>query len=102
MSGNARGGSYRTTTALAMAAYDRLPSEARHALADAVGNWVAQPLLTPYRRGTWDAADIVAQIDRWNRQELAKWEDQRARAVGPYKGNAPSLERPTSRGRVRR
>ena len=90
-------GSYRMTAALAMAAYDRLPPEARHALANAVDNWVAQPLLTWYRRGKLEAADIVAQIDRWNRRELAKWEDQRARAIGPYRGNAPSLERPSRR-----
>jgi hypothetical protein len=42
MCGNSRG-SYRTTKANMMRAFDRLPPEARAALADAVGNWVPQP-----------------------------------------------------------
>ena len=90
MSENHRGGSYRSTTANVMRAFDRLPAEARVALANAVENWVAQPLLTQHRRGILsDAASIVQRIELWNRLELAKLEHQRSRAIGPFKGNTP-------------
>jgi hypothetical protein len=46
---NHLGGTYRTTTAKMMAAYDELPPQARAALAQSVDNWVPQPLLTRYR-----------------------------------------------------
>jgi hypothetical protein len=102
MSRNELGGSYRTTTALAMAAYDRLPSEARHALANAVGDYVSQPLLTWYRRGDLDAVGIIRRVDLWDRLELTKREDQRRRAIGPYKGNVPTADRPRAVRKMRR
>jgi hypothetical protein len=44
-------GSYRTTPALKMAAYDKLPLAVRAALAGALDNWARQPRLTALRRG---------------------------------------------------
>ncbi len=74
-----------------MLADDRLPPEARRALASAVEDWVPQPLLTKYRRGT-TAADIAAFVALWDRQELAKRERQRAGAIGPYSGNRSEVK----------
>jgi len=84
MSGNNRG-SYRTTKANMMRAFDKLPPEARAALADAVGNWAPQPILTGFRRGYpgyRDGAEIAWTITRWNAEEIAKREEQRSRGVG--------------------
>jgi len=90
MSDNSTGGSYYTTTKAMMKAYDKLPPAARQAFANSIENWVPQPLLTRYRRG-WlktgsECADLV---NHWDLRELAKREEQRRRAVGPYKGNVP-------------
>lgn len=98
---NDLGGSYRTTRELMMIASDRLPAEARRALANAVENWVPQPFVTKYRRGQLDAADIVQRVALWDRKELAARENQRARAVGPYKGNTPDKPAPLPRTRRR-
>ena len=90
MSGNSSGTrKYRTTIANAMNAFDKLPSEARVALANAAGNWVPQPFLTKYRRGEFDAAGLAKWIGILNDVELAEREHQRARAIGVYKGNKP-------------
>ena len=86
MSVNSRG-SYRTTKANMMRAFDKLPPEARAALADAVDNWVPQPILTRFRRGYAgyrDGAEIAWTLARWNAEEIAKRESQRSRGVGPY------------------
>jgi hypothetical protein len=75
-----------------MRAFDKLPKSAREALANAVADWVPQPILTWHnrqRRGYETGAEIAATIERWNREELATRENQRRRAVGPYKGNVP-------------
>jgi hypothetical protein len=86
MSGNSRG-NYRSTRANRMRAFDKLPPEARAALANAVASWAPQPILTDLRRGWYkNGAEIAAEIACWDRQELAKREDQRRRGVGPYKG----------------
>ena len=103
MSGNSRG-SYRTTKANMMRAFDKLPPEARAALADAVGNWAPQPILTGFRRGYpgyRDGAEIARKIARWNAEEIAKREEQRSRGVGPYQGcqSAKPLEPATRRRR---
>lgn len=90
MSGNSNGGrKYQTTTANVMRAFDKLPPEARQALANAVGNWVPQPYLTMHRRHEKDALGIASWISVMDRVELAEREHQRSRAIGPYKGNVP-------------
>src|SRR5262245_55431785 len=87
---NTHHGSYPTTTEAMMRAFDALPPAARKALADAIENWVPQPLLTRYRRGQFRAGgEIAAIIGRWDRNELVKRQEQRRRAAGAYKGNAP-------------
>ncbi len=78
-----------------MRAFDKLPKSAREALANAVEDWVPQPILTRHNnqwRGYETGAEIAATIAKWDREELAKREDQRRRAVGPSKGNAPDRE----------
>lgn len=69
-----------------MAAFDRLPRSVRAALRDSLENWAPQPIRTRFERGM-SAKDIVKAIAKWDANELAKREDQRARAIGPYKGN---------------
>jgi len=83
-------GSYRTTAKDMMKAFDKLPPAARKALADGIDSWVPQSLLTRYRRG-WlkTGGEIAAIIKTWDQTELVKREEQRRRASGPYKGNAP-------------
>ena len=72
MSGNERDGSYRTTKANMMRAYDKLPRSVRHALANAVFDYVPQPLLTRWRRDGWKAETLVKLIAGWDRRELAR------------------------------
>jgi hypothetical protein len=86
--GNAVTGSYRSTTALVMAAFDRLPPDVRAALRDAVDNWVPQPLATRRKQG-WEDKQLVALVWDWNRSELRQREQQRRSATGRYKGNRP-------------
>ncbi len=90
--GNSVTGGYRTTAAKTMAAFDKLPPSARAALSGAVENWVCQPVLTRFNRrakGFCNGPEIAETVARWNRDELAKREHQRSRAIGPYKGNVP-------------
>jgi hypothetical protein len=61
-------GSYRTTTANMMRAYDRLPPDVRRALADANRNYVPQPLVTRLRCGA-QADVLVMLVELWDRQE---------------------------------
>lgn len=85
-------GSYRTTKAAMMRSFDQLPPSARAALANAVCNWVPQPILTGYRRqlsGYETDAKIAEMIEFWNCLALKEHEAQRRSATGPYKGNAP-------------
>jgi hypothetical protein len=71
-------GSYRTTKANMMRAFDRLPAEVRRALAGAARNYVPQPLLTKLRRGWATPGGLVALIEHWDRQERARAERRRA------------------------
>lgn len=96
---NTRGGNYRTSPANSMRAFDKLPGEIRAALANAVEDWVPQPLLTQYRRCGLETQVVLKLIGRWDRQELANREQQRARASGPYKGNVPDSSIRAARGR---
>jgi hypothetical protein len=70
-------GSYRTTKANMMAAFDKLPPEVRRALAGAEGNYVPQPLLTKLKRGSAPSL-ALALIELWDRQELARERKRRA------------------------
>lgn len=60
---NAFGG-YRTTTKNSMAAYDKLPSSARAAMANAAFDWAPQPFVTGFeRRGRWkNGKELAAYI----------------------------------------
>lgn len=83
----------------------QVPPEAQAALADAVDNWVPQPILTSFRRGYpgyRDGAEIAWTITRWNAEEIAKREEERSRGVGPYQGfqSAKPLESATRRRRL--
>lgn len=65
--GNANG-NYQTTTENIMKAFDKLPSAVRIALANAMDNWVPQPLLSKIRAGQ-SVGKIIETIDRWNEIE---------------------------------
>jgi hypothetical protein len=92
MSSNVYGGNYRTTPELSMRAFDQLPKAARQALNDAVDDWVPQPLLTGYRKGRYVTGDdIAAEVQRWDRRELAQRESDRSRASAAYRGNVPDV-----------
>jgi hypothetical protein len=67
--------------------FDELPRSAREALANSVEDWAAQPLLKLHVRRGLNAKQLVAKVADWDRKELAKREDQRSRAIGPYRGN---------------
>ena len=74
MSGNCKG-SYQTTKENMMAAYDKLPPTARLAFQNAVENWVPQPALTRWKRGTpgWKTGkDIAAKVAQWDAAELKR------------------------------
>ena len=86
---NSVSGNYATTNIQTMKAFDKLPRSVRAALRDSVENWVPQPIRTMFERRGVSAADCVKQIQKWDREELAKRERQRAGATGPYKGNVP-------------
>ncbi|HEY1863087.1 MAG TPA: DUF6525 family protein [Roseiarcus sp.] len=64
-------GSYRTTRANVMAAFDKLPPEVRQALANADGNYVPQPLLTNLRRGS-PLSYVLALVEIWDRERKRK------------------------------
>lgn len=66
-------GSYRTTWERAMAAYDALPREVRVVLANSIGNWVAQPLLTKLRRKGYSTKDAVNVVTYWNMTSAAQY-----------------------------
>jgi hypothetical protein len=68
MSANASG-SYRTTREAMMASYDRLPRTVRNALANAVENWVPQPLETEWKTGRYKPSDLAKMVAKWNRNE---------------------------------
>jgi hypothetical protein len=72
-------GSYRTTKANMMRAFDKLPPEVRLALANAVSNHLPRPLLTHLRRGA-EPSFVLALISIWNRQELVR---ERKRSAAP-------------------
>lgn len=103
--GNTRDGNYRTTIEATMRAFDKLPLSARRALADSVEDWATVPVITWHNRGRngfVTGPDIAKAVARWDRKELRKREDQRARAIGPYKGNVPDLgAKPAPNRRVR-
>jgi hypothetical protein len=71
MTGGNDRGSYRTTKANMMRAFDKLPREVRQELASASRNYVPQPLLTHLRRGA-SPGFLIALIEIWDRRELSR------------------------------
>jgi Family of unknown function (DUF6525) len=65
-------GSYPTTRAAVMRAYDKLPPAVRRALADAVFDWVPQPFLKHFRRDGWSPEEIVKLIADLDQEDLAR------------------------------
>jgi len=68
-------GSYVTTSANMMKAFDKLPPTARAALANAAFNWVAQQPLTRWRNGVsgyQTGEQIAARVAEWDRNRIAK------------------------------
>ena len=79
MSSNSRG-SYRTTPANMMRAYDKLPPTVRKALANAAFNYAPQPVLTRVRRDGWSCGAVIGLIRAWDRQEIEKVDRKLGRA----------------------
>ena len=86
---NSATGSYATTPEHSMRAFDQLPATVRAALRDSLEDWVPQPVLTRWNRGNVAPKDLVASIQKWDRDELNKRTYQAARGLGPYKGKKP-------------
>jgi hypothetical protein len=65
-------GSYRTTPANAMAAYDKLPKAVRQVLAGAYFQWAPQPWRTAWNRGDFgnDSRRLAAHIERLDRDTM--------------------------------
>lgn len=82
-------GSYAISEKAFWRAYDDLPRAARDALKEAAANWVPTPWSRLWKAGGITPSAIVADIKRADASEYAKLERQRARAIGPYKGNVP-------------
>jgi len=59
-------GTYETTPARTMKAFDKLPPEVRKLLAESIESWAVQPILTKIRRGykiNWEE-----RISNWNKE----------------------------------
>lgn len=66
-------GSYRSTTVNSVAAFDKLPPSARHALANANFDWAPQPLVTLWRNGRFKTGpELAAFIRRFDEEETVK------------------------------
>lgn len=82
-------GGYRTTAKNAMAAFDKLPSSARAALANAAFQWAPQPFVTDWRRGRWkNGKELAAYIVELDRSEVGK------EVYRTYGANHPQAVRP--------
>ena len=87
--GNSLGGGGATFDS-SMRAFDQLPAAAREAYRNAVENLTANAHAKAWKRGTVSPGQIVADVKRWNANELASRTAARAAARGPYKGMARS------------
>lgn len=56
-------GTYRTSLAVSMAAYDAAPPLLRYAMRNAVGKWAARPLIEAWQAGRREA-DLIAMMRR--------------------------------------
>ncbi|WP_342711537.1 DUF6525 family protein [Bradyrhizobium sp. B124] len=55
-----------------MAYFDRLPRSVRHAVANARFDWTLNKLLRAYERGHASAPELVAAVERMDKEETAK------------------------------
>jgi hypothetical protein len=55
-----------------MDAYDALPRSVREALANAAFAWAPYPVHTRFQRGQRSAKELVKDIHRWDRDQIAK------------------------------
>jgi hypothetical protein len=91
-------GSYRSTLANVMNAYDKLPPSARRALQNTIFDWAPQPFATSFKKGLFktgpELAEYITSTDqRTSKAELWKtW--------GPdYPGALPAHSRSKRRRR---
>jgi hypothetical protein len=73
-------GTYRSTLEKLMRAYDELPPTVRRALANAIFDWAAPPLLRDYLDGK-SARKIIKDLARWEQEELELEEFKREREL---------------------
>jgi hypothetical protein len=70
---NFRSGSVsHATKAQQMDAYDALPRSVREALANAAFAWAPFPVNKRFQRGQRTARELVKDIHRWDRDQIAK------------------------------
>lgn len=74
-------GTYRTTTANMMKAFDKLPPEVRTAIANASRNVVPQPYATMLKRGV-KAASVIGMIEL--RDDIRRGDTMRKLKDGTY------------------
>ena len=55
-----------------MKAFDRLPRSVRAALANAAFAWAPYPIWRWFEAGRYTAKELVKQIDRWDRKQIAR------------------------------
>jgi Family of unknown function (DUF6525) len=90
-------GSYRTTTAASMKAYDALPPTARRALSNAAFQWAPQPFLTAWRKGQFRTGEAIAQ---WVQEiDVSEVGVEAYKTYGPFH---PQARKPVHRARARR
>jgi hypothetical protein len=93
MSSNSKG-KYRTTAKLVMAAFDKLPSTARTAIANSAFNWVPQQYLTRWRRGEHGCRtgkEIAATVTRWDNERTIK-DRKKVWGITPDRGRLAQRE----------
>ena len=67
-----------------------LPPQARVTLANAIDNWVPQPVLACYHR-TRDIIATVQMVRFYDYDEPHQRAADRRKGRGPYRGNAPEI-----------
>lgn len=81
--GNSTGNHYSTAQNL-MKAFDKLPPDARRALANAAFDWAPQPILRMWRNGAKDyktGPQIASAVAQWDRTTILK-ESKRVWGIG--------------------
>ncbi len=99
---NTRGSGSPITTERHMAMFDQLPRSVRAAYANAVEDWHIGNPLRSWKSGRYRPSELIASLARSDAAEIAKREEQRRTARGPYRGNIPDTAPMMRRKNTRR